>query len=51
MFTGYSKEFLEEMINLKEAIKLRGELIRKGEVLPATEDIVFKNLMLRISYF
>ena len=51
MFTGYSKEFLEEMINLKEAIKLRGELIRKGEVLPATEDIVFKNLMLRSKLF
>ena len=42
MYTGYSEEFLEKMINLKEAIKIREELIRKGEVLPATEDVVFK---------
>ena len=28
MYTGYSEEFLEKMINLKEAIKLREELIR-----------------------
>ena len=46
MFTGYSEEFLEKMINLKEAIKLRDELIRKGEVLPATQDVVFKNLIM-----
>ena len=46
MYTGYGEEFLEKMINLKEAIKLREELIRKGEVLPATEDVVFKNLIM-----
>ena len=46
MYTGYSEEFLEKMINLKEAIKLREDLIRKGEVLPATQDVVFKNLII-----
>ena len=46
MYTGYSEEFLEKIINLKEAIKLRKELIRKGEVLPATQDVVFKNLIM-----
>ena len=46
MFTGYSEKILEKMINLKEAIKLRDELIRKGEVLPATQDVVFKNLIM-----
>ena len=46
MYTGYSEKVLEKMINLKEAIKLRDELIRKGEVLPATEDVVFKNLIM-----
>ena len=46
MYTGYGEEFLEKMINLKEAIKLREELIRKGEVLPATEDVVFNNLIM-----
>ena len=46
MYTGYNEELLEKMINLKEAIKLRDELIRKGEVLPATEDVVFKNLIM-----
>ena len=51
MYTGYSEEFLEKMINLKEAIKLREELIRKGEVLPATEDVVFKNLMMNSKIF
>ena len=51
MYTGYSEEFLEKMINLKEAIKLREELIRKGEVLPATEDVVFKNLMINSKVF
>ena len=51
MYTGYSEEFLEKMINLKEAIKLREELIRKGEVLPATEDVVFKNLIMESREF
>ena len=46
MYTGYSEDFLEKMINLKEAIKLRDELIRNGEVLPATQDVVFKNLIM-----
>ena len=46
MYTGYSEEVLEKIINLKEAIKLREELARKGEVLPATEDVVFKNLIM-----
>ena len=51
MYTGYSEEFLEKMINLKEAIELREKLIRKGEVLPATEDIIFKNLIMRSREF
>ena len=51
LYTGYSEEFLEKIINLKEAIKLRDELIRKGEVLPATQDIVFKNLMINSHLF
>ena len=51
MYTGYSEEFLEKMINLKEAIKIREELIRKGEVLPATEDVVFKNLIMESREF
>ena len=51
LYTGYSEEFLEKIINLKEAIKLRDELIRKGEVLPATQDIVFKNLMINSQLF
>ena len=51
MYTGYNEELLEKMINLKEAIKLRDELIRKGEVLPATEDIIFKNLIMRSREF
>ncbi len=46
MYTGYNEKLLEKMINLKEAIKLRDELIRKGEVLPATEDVVFKDLIM-----
>lgn len=51
MYTGYNEELLEKMINLKEAIKLRDELIRKGEVLPATEDVVFKNLIMESREF
>ena len=51
LYTGYSEEFLEKIINLKEAIKLRDELIRKGEVLPATQDVVFKNLMINSHLF
>ena len=51
MYTGYSEEFLEKMINLKEVIKLRDELIRKGEVLPATEGVVFKNLIMESREF
>ena len=51
LYTGYSEEFLEKIINLKEAIKLRDELIRKGEVLPATQDVVFKNLMINSKLF
>ena len=51
MYTGYSEEFLEKMIDLKEAIKIREELIRKGEVLPATEDVVFKNLIMESREF
>ena len=51
LYTGYSEEFLEKIINLKEAIKLRDELIRKGEVLPATQDVVFKNLMINSKIF
>ena len=51
MYIGYNEELLEKMINLKEAIKLRDELIRKGEVLPATEDVVFKNLIMESREF
>ena len=51
MYTGYNEELLEKMINLKETIKIREELIRKGEVLPATEDVVFKNLIMESREF
>ncbi len=51
MYTGYNEKVLEKMINLKEAVKLRDELIRKGEVLPATEDVVFKNLIMESREF
>ena len=46
MYTGYSEEELLQLIDLEKAEDLREELIRKGEVLPATEDIIFKNVML-----
>ena len=46
MYTGYSEEELFQLINVLRAEDLRKELIRKGEVLPATEDIIFKNVMM-----
>ena len=46
MYTGYSEEELLQLIDLEKAEDLRKELIRKGEVLPATEDIIFKNVMM-----
>ena len=51
MFTGYSEEELLQLIDTERAEELRKELIRKGEVLPATEDVIFKNVMMtRLSF-
>ena len=46
MYTGYSEEELLQLIDLEKAEDLREELIRKGEVLPATEDVIFRNFII-----
>lgn len=51
MYTGYSEEELINIIDWKKATELRNELRRKGEVLPATKDVVFKNLMINSHLF
>ena len=51
MYTGYSEEQLMNIIDWKKATLLRDELKRKGEVLPATKDVVFKNVMMNSKIF
>ena len=51
LYTGYSEEELLQLIDTERADNLRKELIRKGEVLPATEDIIFKNVMMKSPVF
>ena len=51
MYTGYSEEQLMNIIDFKKATLLRDELKRKGEVLPATKDVVFKNVMMNSKIF
>ena len=51
MYTGYSEEQLMNIIDWKKATLLRDELKRKGEVLPATRDVVFKNVMMNSKIF
>ena len=51
MYTGYSEEQLMNIIDFKKATLLREELKRKGEVLPATKDVVFKNVMMNSKVF
>ena len=51
MYTGYSEEELINIIDWKKATELRNELRKKGEVLPATKDVVFKNLMINSHLF
>ncbi len=46
MYTGYSEEELLQLIDLEKAEDLREELIKKGEVLPATEDVIFRNFII-----
>ena len=51
LYTEYSEEELLQLIDTERAEELRKELIRKGEVLPATEDVIFKNVMMtRLSF-
>ena len=51
MYIGYREEEFRNVIDWKKAIELRNELRRKGEVLPATKDVVFKNLMINSHMF
>ena len=51
MYTGYNLDELNKLINYENAKKLRNELRRRGEVLPATKDVVFKNLMINSHLF
>ncbi len=51
MYIRYSEEELINIIDWKKATELRNELRRKGEVLPATKDVVFKNLMINSHLF
>ena len=51
LYTEYSEEELLQLIDTERAENLRKELIRKGEVLPATEDIIFKNVMMKSPVF
>ena len=46
MYIGYREEEFRNVIDWKKATLLRDELKRKGEVLPATKDVVFKNVMM-----
>ena len=51
LYTEYSEEELLQLIDTERAENLRKELIRKGEALPATEDIMFKNVMMKSPVF